>query len=90
MRQWRRTVVTELFRGAIFAGRPRAIIEKLSTMQMIDIHLDIHLPTTDGKHIVLSRYTEPEPDVALLLAQFQLTLPPQSPPKVYASGKVAV
>jgi len=65
---------------------PRAIVEKLSAMQMIDVHL----PTTDGKHIVLSRYTEPEPDVALLLAQFQLTLPAQSPPKVYASGKVAV
>jgi len=65
---------------------PRAIVEKLSTMQMIDVHL----PTTDGKHIVLSRYTEPESDVALLLAQFQLTLPAQSPPKVYASGKVAV
>lgn len=65
---------------------PRAIVEKLSAMQMIDVHL----PTTDGKHIVLSRYTEPEPDVALLLAQFQLTLPAQSPPKVYASGKAAV
>ena len=55
-------------------------------MQMIDVHL----PTTDGKHIVLSRYTEPEPDVALLLAQLQLRLPAQSPPKVHASGKVAV
>jgi hypothetical protein len=65
---------------------PRAIIEKLTTMQMIDVHL----PTTDDKHIVLSRYTEPEPDVALLLAQLQLRLPAQSPPKVYASGKVAV
>ena len=65
---------------------PRAILEKLSAMQMIDIHL----PTTDGQHIVLSRYTEPEPDVALLLARLQLTLPEQSPPKVHASGKVTV
>jgi len=52
--------------------------------------IDIHLPTTDGQHIVLSRYTEPEPDVALLLAQLQLALPPQSPPKVHASGKATV
>ncbi len=65
---------------------PRAILEKLSAMQMIDVHL----PATDGKHIVLSRYTEPEADVGLLLAQLQIPLPAQSPPKVYASGKVAV
>jgi len=65
---------------------PRAILEKLSALQMIDVHL----PTTDGKHIVLSRYTEPEADVALLLAQLQLTLPAQSPPKVHTSEKVAV
>jgi transposase len=64
---------------------PRAILEKLSAMQMIDVHL----PTTDGKHIVLSRYTEPEADVGLLLAQLQIPLPAQSPPKVYASGKIA-
>lgn len=64
---------------------PRAILEKLSAMQMIDVHL----PTTDGKHIVLSRYTEPEADVGLLLAQLQIPLPAQSPPKVYASGEIA-
>lgn len=65
---------------------PRAILEKLSAMQMIDVHL----PTTDGRHIVLSRYTEPEADVALLLAQLQLSLPAQLPPKVYASGEIAL
>jgi len=52
--------------------------------------IDVHLPTTDGKHIVPGRHTEPEPDVALLLAQLQLALSPQSPPKLHASGKVAV
>jgi len=49
---------------------PQAILEKLSAMYVIDVHL----PTTDGKHIVPSRHTEPEPDVALLLAQLQLAL----------------
>ena len=64
----------------------RSILEKASAIQMIDVHL----PTTDGRHIVLSRYTQPEKDLALILAQLGLTLPPQPPPKVYASGKVLV
>jgi transposase len=63
-----------------------AILEKVSTMQMIDVHL----PTTDGRHIVLNRYTQPEKDLALLLARLQLTLPAQPPPKIYSSGKVAL
>jgi len=56
-------------------------------MQMIDIHL----PTTDGQHIVLRRYTEPEPDVALLLAQLQLALPrtiPTESPRLGQSSRV--
>jgi transposase len=64
----------------------RAVLEKLAAIQMIDVHL----PTTNGKHIVLSRYTQPEQDVALLLTQLGLTLPAQPPPKVLASGKVSV
>ncbi len=63
-----------------------AILEKLSGIQMIDVHL----PTTDGRHIVMSRYTQPEKDVALLLAQLGLALPEQPPPKVYASGQVGL
>ena len=52
--------------------------------------IDVHLPTTDGRHIVMSRYTQPEKDVALLLAQLGLALPEQPPPKVYASGQVGL
>ena len=52
--------------------------------------IDVHLPTTDGRRIVLSRYTQPEKDLALVLAQLALTLPAQPPPRVYASGKVLV
>ncbi|MBV6467395.1 MAG: hypothetical protein PGMFKBFP_02751 [Anaerolineales bacterium] len=52
--------------------------------------IDVHLPTTDGRHIVMSRYTQPEKDVLLLLAQLGLTLPEQPPPKVYASGQVGL
>ena len=54
---------------------PRAVLEKLSAIQMVDVHL----PTTDGRHIVLSRHTQPEPDQQLVLQRLKLTLPPQPP-----------
>lgn len=56
----------------------RAVIEKMSAIQMIDVHL----PTTDGRMLILSRYTQPEPDHQLLLQRLHLTLPPQPPPKI--------
>ena len=45
---------------------PRTVLEKLSAMQMVDVHL----PTTDGRHIVLPRYTQPEKDQRLLLQRY--------------------
>jgi hypothetical protein len=59
---------------------PRAVLEKLSTMQMIDVHL----PTTDQREVVLTRYTQPEPDQQLLLDKLKLKLPEQPPPKITA------
>ena len=64
---------------------PRAVLEKFSAMQMIDVHL----PTTDGRTIILSRYTQPEADLQLLLKQLKLELPEQPPPKITASGRLA-
>ncbi|MFW6255967.1 MAG: IS1634 family transposase [Candidatus Sumerlaeota bacterium] len=78
------TTLRNLARGASAGLTSRAILEKMSAIQMIDVHL----PTTDNRHIVLSRYTQPEKDQALLLAQLGLTLPEQPPPRIYASGKV--
>ena len=57
---------------------PRAILEKFITMQMIDVHL----PTTDGRNLVLPRYTRPENNIQLLLYQLDLTLPEQPPPRL--------
>lgn len=57
---------------------PRAVIEKFKTMQM----LDVHLPTTDGRNVVLTRYTEPERDVQMLLHELRIALPPQPPPRI--------
>jgi transposase len=58
----------------------RSVLEKLAKMQMIDVHL----PTTDGREVILSRYTQPEADQKLLLEQLRLTLPTQPPPKITA------
>ena len=64
----------------------RAILEKLAGIAMIDVHL----PTGDGREIVLSRYTEPEADVALLLSRLGLRLPGQSPPQVQAQANAGL
>lgn len=59
---------------------PRAVLEKFATVMM----LDVHFPTTDGREILLARYTHPEKELQLLLHQLNLTLPQQSPPKITA------
>jgi transposase len=59
----------------------RAVLQKLAAMQM----LDVHLPTTDGRTVILTRYTQPEVDQKLLLEKLKLTLPDQPPPKISAS-----
>jgi hypothetical protein len=59
---------------------PRVIFEKLAALQL----LDVRVPTTDGRELLLVRRTEPERDVALLLARLKLELPPQPPPRISA------
>jgi transposase len=59
---------------------PRSVLEKFSTIQMVDLHV----PTTDGRTLILSRYTDPEKDLTLLLQRLRFELPPQPPPKVSA------
>ncbi len=56
----------------------RSALEKFAAVQMIDVHL----PTTDGREIVLTRYTQPEPELKLLIDRLKLSLPPQQPPKI--------
>jgi len=56
----------------------RSVLEKFATMQMIDVHI----PTTDGRELSLTRYTQPEPEIKLLLEKLKLTLPAQAPPKI--------
>jgi hypothetical protein len=56
----------------------RSALEKFAAVQMIDVHL----PTTDGRELLLTRYTQPEPELQLLIQQLKLQLPPQPPPKI--------
>jgi Transposase DDE domain len=59
----------------------RSALEKFAAVQMVDVHV----PTTDGRELCLTRYTQPEPELALLLERLQLTLPAQPPPKITAT-----
>ena len=63
---------------------PRAVLDKFATIQM----LDVHFPTTDGRTLILSRYTYPETEHKLLLEQLKLTLPAQPPPRISSRGKL--
>jgi hypothetical protein len=59
---------------------PAEVIDKFRTMQMVDVHL----PTTDGRELLLSRYTQPEAEHRMLLQRLRLSLPEQPPPKISA------
>ena len=61
---------------------PAAVLEKLGAIQMIDVHL----PTTDGRCLILPRYTQPEPEVKMVLEKLRLALPAQPPPRIRATG----
>jgi hypothetical protein len=65
---------------------PRSVLEKFATVQMIDVYV----PTTDGRELSLTRYTQPEPELKLLLDKLKLTLPAQAPPKITANPPARV
>jgi len=60
---------------------PREVIAKFKKMQMVDVLI----PTTDGRELLLSRYTQPEAEHRILLQQMRLRLPEQPPPKIAAT-----
>lgn len=81
------TTLRQQLRGHAAGLMPRVVLEKLATIQM----LDVCVPTTDGRELLLTRHTEPSTDVALLLEHLNLTLPPQPPPKIrYPAAKPSV
>jgi transposase len=64
---------------------PRAVLDKFAAIQM----LDVHFPTTEGRTLILSRYTELNADQKLLAGQLNLEMPPQPPPRITAAGEIA-
>ena len=56
----------------------RSVLEKFAAIQMVDVHI----PTSDGRTLILSRYTHPEPEQRLLLERLKLELPAQPPPRI--------
>jgi transposase len=57
---------------------PQAVMEKLATIQMIDVWI----PTRDNRWLVLPRYTQPSQEVRILLDQLCMELPGQPPPRI--------
>jgi hypothetical protein len=60
---------------------PRRVLEQLAGIQM----LDVVAPTTDGRWLTMSRFTQPERSQQVLLARLGLALPPQPPPRIHAA-----
>lgn len=56
----------------------RAVLEKMSAIQMVNVWV----PTTDGRLLILPRYTQPEKDHQMLLHELHLQLPSQPPPRI--------
>jgi transposase len=65
---------------------PRQALDQLAGIQM----LDVELPTTDGRKLTLSRYTQPDTATGLLLQRLGKELPEQSPPKLSSPTKMEV
>jgi transposase len=63
---------------------PRAVLETLAPIQM----LDVMFPTTDGRRLVMPRYTQPTPQQKLLLHQLRLSLPDQPPPRIQVQPEI--
>ena len=64
---------------------PRAVLEKFACMQMIDVHF----PTSAGQTLIMPRYTQPDKDLQLLMAQMGLKLPKQPPPRINTEANAA-
>ena len=51
--------------------------------------IDVYVPTTDGRELSLTRYTQPESELKLLLDKLKLSLPAQAPPKIFSAAHAA-
>lgn len=63
---------------------PRQALDQLAGVQM----LDVQIPTTDGRMLQLTRHTQPDTAVQLLLQRLGKSLPEQPPPKLITPDKM--
>lgn len=61
------------------------MLEKFAAVTMVDVHL----PTSDGRTVILPRYTQPEKELKMLIERLKLELPAQPPPRITAAGRLA-
>ena len=59
-------------------SNPPAILEKLASIQVIDVPL----PIVDRRRLILPRYTPPDTDVKILPDKLRPALPDPPPPRI--------
>lgn len=64
---------------------PREVLRSLAATQLGEVHI----PTTDGRELVMPRHTEREAQQEMLLEKLNLTLPKQPPPRI-GSGEITM
>jgi hypothetical protein len=61
------------------------VLEEFAAMRVVDVHP----PPDDGRHVLLTRYTQPEDELRMLIEGLRLELPDQPPPKITAKGELS-
>lgn len=78
--------LTERLRTLAPGLTARSALEKFATLRMIDVHV----PTTHGRELVMTRTTQPEPELQLLLDKLKLQFPTQPPPRIMGTQAAPV
>jgi hypothetical protein len=60
------------------------VLRSLSAIQLVDVHI----PTTDGRELVVPWYTEPEAQQEMILEKLTVKLPKQPPPRIRSGGVI--
>ena len=63
---------------------PRAVLEEFAKVQMIDVEF----PTTDGRTLVMSRHTQPDDGLKLLMARLDKQFSQQPPPRLKSATEL--
>jgi len=65
-------------RGAAPGWTPREVLRSLAAIRLVDVPI----PITDGRELVMPRYTEPDAEQQIILDPLKLKLPKQPPPRI--------